>query len=152
MTEFLNYERYLTYGEDVDSCISDWLAAKYPSAVAGIVASHASSPPGSAMASSRATRAETLTPVTLCWFTRSIGTSFRAYAEPGSSDPHPVTNVPTSWIIQKREAGYPHTLGEESYRDIRSFEVLESGVQFPAWKAPEDIARAVLTLEQEVSK
>lgn len=211
MTEHLGYERYLTYGEDVGSGISDWLAAKYPSAVAGIVASHASfsarerdgvelsddeqaffasldQPQERAYAHQQSTRPDTLavsltdspagllswlaekyaawgpgnrlepyrpeeivTPVMLFWITRSIGTSFRSYSETGSGKPHPIIDVPTALLIQQHEARYPRTLGEKSYRDIRSFDVLDHGGHFPAWKAPGDIARAIESLEQAVN-
>jgi pimeloyl-ACP methyl ester carboxylesterase len=41
----LGYDRYLTYGEDVGSGLSDWLAALHPEAVIGIHAPHAAFPP-----------------------------------------------------------------------------------------------------------
>lgn len=44
MTEVLGYESYLTYGEDVSANVSDLIAATYPEAVAGIVATHAHFP------------------------------------------------------------------------------------------------------------
>lgn len=94
---------------------------------------------------------EIITPVMLYWMTRSIGTSFRAYSESGSGGQHPIITVPASLIIQQHEAGYLRTLGEKSHRDIRAFEVLDRGGHFPAWKAPADIARAILALEEAVN-
>jgi epoxide hydrolase len=47
MTEGLGYERYLTYGEDVGTWVSDRLAADYPGAVAGLFATHAAFAPAS---------------------------------------------------------------------------------------------------------
>lgn len=44
MTDVLGYERYLTYGEDVSANVNDLLAATYPHAVRGIVATHAHFP------------------------------------------------------------------------------------------------------------
>lgn len=39
MTDVLGHRRYLTYGEDVGSTTSDWLAALHPGSVAGLFAS-----------------------------------------------------------------------------------------------------------------
>jgi pimeloyl-ACP methyl ester carboxylesterase len=47
MTEVLGYQRYITYGEDVGSTTSDWLAALYPESVLGLFATHAAFPPPS---------------------------------------------------------------------------------------------------------
>lgn len=47
MTEGLGYERYLTYGEDVGTWVSDRLAATYPGPVAGLFATHAAFAPAS---------------------------------------------------------------------------------------------------------
>lgn len=41
MTETLGYQRFLTYGEDVSANVSDLIAATYPDAVQGILATHA---------------------------------------------------------------------------------------------------------------
>jgi epoxide hydrolase len=45
MTDVLGYERYVTYGEDVGTGISDWLGALFPEAVAGVFSTHAAFPP-----------------------------------------------------------------------------------------------------------
>lgn len=47
MTEGLGYERYLTYGEDVGTWVSDRLAADFPGSVAGLFATHAAFAPAS---------------------------------------------------------------------------------------------------------
>jgi pimeloyl-ACP methyl ester carboxylesterase len=47
MTDVLGHHRYLTYGEDVGSTTSDWLAALHPGSVAGLFATHAAFPPAS---------------------------------------------------------------------------------------------------------
>lgn len=211
MTDVLGYDRFLTYGEDVGAYISDWTAAKYPHAVAGIVASHASwaakdrpstqitdeeqaffdsidDPDESGYAHLQATRPDTaavgltdspagllawlvekyaawggsdalesftddalLTPVMLYWITGSIGTSFRPYSESRHGSPHPVIDVPASIIIQRREAGFPRSLAEKSYRDIRSFSTLRHGGHFPAWETPGEVVRAILELEAQVA-
>jgi epoxide hydrolase len=190
MTDILGYERYITYGEDVGASISDRIAATYPRAVAGIVASHASfsardrdgveltvgeqaffdaldqpgeggyahlqatlpdtlaagltdSPAGllAWIAEKYAawgpgggldpfTEREVLTPAMLYWTTRTIGTSFRPYAQHRDEPPHPLIEVPAALIIQQRERTYPRSLGEKSYLDICSFDVLETGGHF----------------------
>lgn len=45
MTEVLGHERYLTYGEDVGTWVSDRLAGTHPEHVAGIVVTHPAYPP-----------------------------------------------------------------------------------------------------------
>ncbi|ROR83394.1 Pimeloyl-ACP methyl ester carboxylesterase [Plantibacter flavus] len=47
MTETLGHASYLTYGEDVGSTTSDWLAALYPESVIGQFATHAAFPSAS---------------------------------------------------------------------------------------------------------
>lgn len=42
MTSGLGHDRYLVYGEDMGAPVADWMAALYPGAVAGIVATHPS--------------------------------------------------------------------------------------------------------------
>lgn len=81
--------------------------------------------------------------VSLYWHTRSIGTSFRSYAEPDDLDDHPLITVPASILINTHEHGYPRSLAEKSYTDIRSFERLESGGHFTAWENPDAVAAAI---------
>ena len=45
MTEVLGYSRYATYGEDVGTTVSDWIAALHPDTVIGLFATHAAFPP-----------------------------------------------------------------------------------------------------------
>jgi epoxide hydrolase len=45
MCDVLEYDRYVTYGEDVGAGVSDWLAALHPDRVVGIVAPHPAFPP-----------------------------------------------------------------------------------------------------------
>jgi pimeloyl-ACP methyl ester carboxylesterase len=45
MTGVLGYSRYLTYGEDISAAVNEMIAASYPDAVAGIIATHAYFPP-----------------------------------------------------------------------------------------------------------
>ncbi|WP_035281364.1 epoxide hydrolase family protein [Brevibacterium album] len=61
MTEVLGHERYLSYGEDVGTLVSDRLAATQPEAVAGLFATHAAFAPAS--------RAHDLSPEESAWRT-----------------------------------------------------------------------------------
>jgi pimeloyl-ACP methyl ester carboxylesterase len=45
LTEVLGTPTYFSYGEDVGAGVSDWLAARHPESVLGIIASHAAFPP-----------------------------------------------------------------------------------------------------------
>jgi pimeloyl-ACP methyl ester carboxylesterase len=47
MVDTLGYERFLTYGEDVGTGVSDTLASAYPESVMGLLATHAAFPPAS---------------------------------------------------------------------------------------------------------
>jgi pimeloyl-ACP methyl ester carboxylesterase len=90
---------------------------------------------------------DVLTNVMVYWVTRSIGTSFRPYCEPGDDDElHPIVEVPSSILIQTHEAKYPRSLAEKSYADIRAFSRLEAGGHFTAWEAPDAVAAAVRAL------
>ncbi|SKC39347.1 epoxide hydrolase family protein [Plantibacter cousiniae (nom. nud.)] len=62
MTEVLGHASYLTYGEDVGSTTSDWLAALHPEAVIGQFATHAAFP--------SASRARDLTAEEQAWLAR----------------------------------------------------------------------------------
>lgn len=211
MTEALGYERYLTYGEDVGARVSDWTAAKYPEAVAGLFATHAAFPPASrqndlsaaendwitwldtkwsrasAYSNVQSTRPDILavalldspagllawiaekllgwsgddldrcwsnddllTTVSLYWFTRSIGTSFRAYYEYQHETELPVISVPVSVAVQYGERGMPQSYAARTYRDIRSWCELEDGGHFAAWQNPAEVAEGILDLARMV--
>ncbi|MFE4950372.1 epoxide hydrolase family protein [Leifsonia sp. NPDC056665] len=94
---------------------------------------------------------EILTNVMVYWVTRSIGTSFRPYCEsPDDDDLHPVVQAPASILVQTHESGYPRSLAEKSYADIRSFARLTHGGHFTALENPAAVAEAILALEAEV--
>lgn len=205
----LGHERFLTYGEDVGSSVSDWLAGAHPDAAVGIVATHASfgvrdrgeamddaeraffarfdaeGPLAGGYAHQQGSRPDTtaaalldspaglaawvgekmlewagdegldddavLAPVMLLHATRSIGTSFRPYADSGER-PHPIVEVPAAVRVQRREVDYPRSLAERSYRDLRSFSVLERGGHFPGLEAPDEVAEAILQLDAAVRR
>ncbi|MFS0713882.1 epoxide hydrolase family protein [Microbacterium sp. 2P01SA-2] len=86
---------------------------------------------------------DVLNVVSLYWHTRSIGTSFRSYAEPDDFDDHPIISVPASILVNTHESGYPESLAEKSYTDIRCFERLERSGHFTAWEDPAAIAAAI---------
>lgn len=89
---------------------------------------------------------ELLTLTSLYWFTRSIGTSFRSYVEPGDFDLHPLVTVPASLLVNTHERGYPRSLGDKSYTDVRAFERLDRGGHFTAWENPAAVAGAIRTI------
>lgn len=209
----LGYERYFVYGEDIGAPIADWIAASYPEAVIGMVASHpsfsAQSRAGinltpeeqSFLESTRrsdetgyahiqATRPDTLAAsledspigllawlaekiavwshggrssgldnfkpdevlslVSLFWFTRSLGTSFRSYSEPTDFDDHPVIRVPAAILINTHESAYPRSLAEKSYTDVRAFTRLSTGGHFTAWENPVAVTHALEGLAAQV--
>lgn len=83
MTDVLGYSRYLTYGEDVGSTTSDFLAALHPEAVAGLIATHAAFPPPS--------RATDLTPDEQRWVDWHDGEWKRASAYAALQSTRPET-------------------------------------------------------------
>jgi pimeloyl-ACP methyl ester carboxylesterase len=102
MTDVLGYSRYLSYGEDVGSTTSDFLAALHPESVAGLIATHAAFPPPS--------RAIDLTPVEQRWVDWHDGEWKRASAYAALQSTRPETlavalsDSPAglaAWIIEK---------------------------------------------------
>lgn len=199
MTDVLGHARYLTYGEDVGSTTSDWLAALHPGSTIGLFATHAAFPPpsrahdlsdeeaswlrrhdaewsrGLGYARVQATRPEILatalsdSPVGLAawvvekllawsgpgswwtdddllrtvsvyWFTRSIGSSFRPYSDFPQQPELPVVTVPVAVTVQTGERGLPRSYGARSYQDIRSWRDLDRGAHFTAWQVPRTVA------------
>ena len=74
----------------------------------------------------------------------------RRLAESTLPEP-PLVRSPVAVRVQRRERDYPRSLAERSYRDLRSFSVLERGGHFPALETPGEVAAAVLELEVQVS-
>lgn len=206
MTEVLGHRRYLTYGEDVGTWVSDRLAGTHPEHVAGIAVTHPAYPPADVRASLgpetvaffaehdrrwegerayaeiQATKPDTLaaalgdspaglaswivekfrgwsdcdgdvesvfpldeliTTAMLFWTTDSIGTSLRPYAEDAPAPPQPPVLVPATIGIPVGDRGYPRSLAEHTYRDIRVFRPLERGAHFTAREVPQEVARLI---------
>ncbi|HYI25815.1 MAG TPA: epoxide hydrolase [Thermomicrobiales bacterium] len=91
-----------------------------------------------------------LTTASIYWFSGTIGTSFRPYADHVTGQVHPLIEVPASIVVQTHEGEYPRSLAEKSYLDLRSFKKLEVGGHFTAFEAPSRVARAILDLERMV--
>jgi pimeloyl-ACP methyl ester carboxylesterase len=92
-----------------------------------------------------------LTTISLYWFSRSIGTSFRAYYE-GRYEPElPEISVPVSVAVQHGEHGMPQSYPARTYRDIRSWRNLEDGGHFPAWQNTAEVAEGILSLARIVN-
>jgi pimeloyl-ACP methyl ester carboxylesterase len=81
-----------------------------------------------------------LTTVSLYWFTNTVGTSFRAYADSEKDPPLPVVTVPAGVTVQVHESEYPRELAERTYLDLRLFHRLERGGHFTAAEAPDLLA------------
>ena len=92
-----------------------------------------------------------VTEAMLYWITQSIGTSFRPYYEgadqPGSMPP---VTVPASVHIQRHEAGYPESVARGYYRDLRTFERLDSGGHFTIAEVPDAMAQRFRALVEGV--
>ena len=102
MTDVLGHRRYLTYGEDVGTWISDRLAGTYPDAVSGIAVTHAAFPPDSVRS--------TLGPTTEAFFARldELWSGERGYSAIQATKPDTLAaaigDSPAglaAWIIEK---------------------------------------------------
>ncbi|MGH2550463.1 MAG: epoxide hydrolase family protein [Thermomicrobiales bacterium] len=91
-----------------------------------------------------------LTTISLYWFSRSIGTSFRAYYDYRFETEFPEITVPVAVAIQHGEAGFPQSYAARSYRDIRSWRELNDGGHFPAWQNSREVAAGILDLARMV--
>ena len=84
-----------------------------------------------------------LTTVMLYWTTASINTSFRPYFDAHRAVSLPRISVPAAIIVQQHERGYPLSLAERTYDDIRSFDPLEHGGHFTASEAAPAVAAII---------
>ncbi|CAN5347366.1 epoxide hydrolase [soil metagenome] len=92
-----------------------------------------------------------LTTISLYWYSRSIGTSFRAYYEYRSETEIPEIKVPVSVAVQHGEAGFPQSYAARTYKDYRSWRDLDDGGHFPAWQNSQEVAEGILDLAERVS-
>lgn len=83
---------------------------------------------------------ELLTTISLYWFTRTIGTSFRAYYDDRHETPMPRIGVPVGVSVQWGERGFPRSYAERTYTDIRYWNDLPSGGHFTAKQSPDLVA------------
>jgi pimeloyl-ACP methyl ester carboxylesterase len=84
-----------------------------------------------------------LTTVSLYWFTQSIGSSFLSYFDFRHRTEAPVIRVPAGVAIGQGDLGYPRSLAERCYSDLRSFEVLPRGGHFMAKEEPAATAKGI---------
>jgi pimeloyl-ACP methyl ester carboxylesterase len=84
-----------------------------------------------------------LTTVMLYWTTGSVATSFRPYFDAHRGVPLPRITVPAAIMVQRHERGYPRSLAERTYDDIRSFDPLEHGGHFTASEAAPAVAEVI---------
>ena len=209
MTGVLGHERYLTYGEDVGTWVSDRLAGTYRDQVAGVAVTHPAYPPAEDRAALgpetvaffrglderwegergysaiQSTKPDTLTAavgdspaglaawiveklrgwsdcggdvesvfplddlittVMLYWTTGSIGTSLRPYFEDPEQPPQPPIEVPAAIALARGDRGYPRSLADYAYRDVRSFRTLDRGGHFVAREVPQEVAALIRSL------
>jgi pimeloyl-ACP methyl ester carboxylesterase len=92
-----------------------------------------------------------LTTISLYWFSRSIGTSFRAYYEYRFETDIPEITVPVCVAVQHGETGMPQSYAARTYKDIRSWRDLDDGGHFPAWQNSREVAEGILDLARMVS-
>lgn len=89
------------------------------------------------------TRDDLLTTVSLYWFTQSIGSSFRSYYDFRHRAERPIVHVPAGIGVGQGDLGYPRSLAERCYSDIRTFEVLPHGGHFMAKEEPDAVAACI---------
>jgi len=80
-----------------------------------------------------------LTILTLYWVTGTIGTSFRQYVDYPHNEPRGVIEVPAAFTLSTEPGmtGFPRSLAERAYADIRSWHTPGRGGHFLAHEEPE---------------
>jgi pimeloyl-ACP methyl ester carboxylesterase len=88
-----------------------------------------------------------LTVATLFWVTGSIGSSFRQYYDYPSNEPLPTIAVPAAVTLTSETAytGFPKSLAERLFGDLRRFRTPEHGGHFMAHEEPEQVADELRT-------
>ncbi|MGY0236024.1 epoxide hydrolase family protein [Longispora urticae] len=83
-----------------------------------------------------------LTVATLYWVTGSIGSSFRPYYDHPHADPRPPVTVPTAITLSHEPlmAGFPRSLAERAFPNLRHFARPDSGGHFMSHEEPDYLA------------
>jgi pimeloyl-ACP methyl ester carboxylesterase len=92
-----------------------------------------------------------LTTISVYWFSKSIGTSFRAYYERRHESELPEIQIPVCVAVQHGERGMPQSYAARTYQDIRSWRDLTDGGHFPAWQNTAEVAEGITSLARMVS-
>jgi epoxide hydrolase len=102
-------------------------------------------------------RAQILATLSIYWFTRSIGSSARFYAESmrrpwiPSNDGLPVVAVPTAVAAYPKEVGATPRKWAESYFNLRRYTVMDRDGHFPAIETPESLATDMTAFFTEIT-
>jgi pimeloyl-ACP methyl ester carboxylesterase len=88
-----------------------------------------------------------LTVATLFWATGSIGSSFRQYYDYPRNGPVPAITVPAAVTLTNEPAytGFPKSLAERLFADLRHWRTPERGGHFMAHEEPEQVAGELRT-------
>jgi pimeloyl-ACP methyl ester carboxylesterase len=86
-----------------------------------------------------------LTIITLYWVTGSIGTSFRTYHDYRHNPQRPLVTVPTGVTLSTEDRGYPRTLADRSYTDIRFWNQPGRGGHFFPLEEPDLLVEDLCT-------
>ncbi|GAB2808243.1 epoxide hydrolase [Actinoallomurus bryophytorum] len=88
-----------------------------------------------------------LTVATLFWATGTIGSSFRQYYDYPRNRPVPAITVPAAVTLTNEPAyiGYPRSLAERLFADLRHWRTPERGGHFMAHEEPGQVAGELLT-------
>ncbi len=83
-----------------------------------------------------------LTVATLYWATGTIGSSFRQYYDYSLNEPVPRISVPAAVTLSNEPAyaGYPRSLAERVFADLRHWSTPQRGGHFMAHEEPEQVA------------
>lgn len=102
-------------------------------------------------------RDQILTTLSIYWFTRSLGSSARFYAESirrpwtPSNDRWPVVTVPTGVAAYPKEVGARPRRWVESYFNLRRYTVMDRGGHFPPIETPESLAADITAFFTEIT-
>ena len=88
--------------------------------------------------STRWDRDTLLTIITLYWATGCIGSSFRQYVDYDTNGPRPIVTVPAAFTLSTEPGmtGFPRSIAERAYSDIRSWHTPGTGGHFLAHEEP----------------